>query len=60
MTFVLVMAFFAGIIKLQEYYTQQNWLLVFLDAVVLIVSVLVMLEAWSVIAQQRKENKKAT
>jgi carbon starvation protein len=56
MTFVLVMAFFAGIIKLQEYYEHQNWLLVFLDAVVLIVSVLVMLEAWSVIVKHRREN----
>lgn len=55
MTFVLVMAFFAGIIKLQEYYAAQNYLLVFLDAVVLIVSVLVMLEAWAVIAKFKKQ-----
>ncbi len=54
MTFVLIMAFFAGIIKLKEYYLAENYLLVFLDAVVLIVSVLVMLEAWSVISRFRK------
>ena len=54
MVFVLVMAFFAGIIKLKEYWLEQNYLLVFLDAVVLIVSVLVMLEAASVIKRFRK------
>ncbi|WP_218354532.1 carbon starvation CstA family protein [Alteromonas lipotrueiana] len=54
MTFVLVMAFFAGLIKLKEYYLAENYLLVFLDAVVLIVSVLVMLEAWSVISRFKK------
>ncbi|QPG05937.1 carbon starvation protein A [Salinimonas marina] len=54
MTFVLIMAFFAGLIKLKEYYLAENYLLVFLDAVVLIVSVLVMLEAWSVISRFKK------
>ncbi len=58
MTFVLVMAFFAGVIKLKEYYLAQNYLLVFLDAVVLIVSVLVMLEAWAVISRFRKNGSK--
>ncbi len=55
MAFVLVMAFFAGVIKLGEYYQQDNWLLVVLDLVVLIVSVLVMLEAWSVVVRHRAE-----
>ena len=50
------MAFFAGVIKLGEYYQQGNWLLVTLDIIVLIISVLVMLEAWSVIAKHRAEN----
>jgi len=58
MTFVLVMAFFAGLIKLKEYYLAENYLLVFLDAVVLIVSVLVMLEAWSVISRFKKSQIK--
>ncbi|MFV0476658.1 MAG: carbon starvation protein A [Parahaliea sp.] len=53
MGFVLVMAFFAGVIKLGEYYQQDNWLLVVLDLVVLIVSVLVMLEAWSVVVRHK-------
>ncbi|BFM06466.1 carbon starvation CstA family protein [Halioxenophilus aromaticivorans] len=55
MSFVLVMAFFAGIIKLKEYFLAENYLLVFLDAIVLIVSVLVMLEAWSVIAKFKQQ-----
>ncbi|GGW83133.1 carbon starvation CstA family protein [Alteromonas halophila] len=54
MVFVLVMAFFAGVIKLKEYWLADNYLLVFLDAVVLIVSVLVMLEAAAVIKRFRR------
>ncbi|CAH9049468.1 Peptide transporter CstA [Pseudoalteromonas holothuriae] len=54
MSFVLLMAFFAGVIKLQEYYQQGNWLLVVLDLIVLVVSVLVMLEAWSVITKYHR------
>jgi len=60
MSFVLVMAFFAGVIKLGEYYQQGNWLLVTLDLLVLVVSVLVMLEAWSVIVKHRKDSADIT
>ena len=60
MVFVLIMAFFAGVIKLAEYYQQGNWLLVVLDAIVLIVSVLVMLEAWSVIAKHKREKQQGS
>ena len=60
MSFVLVMAFFAGVIKLGEYYQQGNWLLVTLDLLVLVVSVLVMLEAWSVIVKHRKDSAHIT
>ena len=58
MVFVLVMAFFAGLIKLKEYYLAENYLLVFLDAVVLVVSVLVMLEAFSVVSKLKKDAKR--
>ncbi|MEO2267124.1 carbon starvation CstA family protein [Pseudoalteromonas pernae] len=58
MVFVLTMAFFAGVIKLAEYYQQGNWLLVTLDAIVLIVSILVMLEAWSVIVAHKQDGNK--
>ncbi|MEI8643250.1 carbon starvation protein A [Pseudoalteromonas sp. Hal040] len=60
MSFVLIMAFFAGVIKLGEYYHQGNWLLVTLDLLVLVVSVLVMLEAWSVIVKHRKDSADIT
>ncbi|MDE3272384.1 carbon starvation CstA family protein [Pseudoalteromonas sp. G4] len=54
MLFVLVMAFLAGILKLQEYYNAGNWLLVSLDIIVLVVCVLVMFEAWTVIKQHKQ------
>ncbi|TMP33369.1 carbon starvation CstA family protein [Pseudoalteromonas rubra] len=60
MTFVILMAFFAGVIKLGEYYEQGNWLLVGLDIVVLVVSVLVMLEAWSVVSKLKLQKDTET
>ncbi|OUL56968.1 carbon starvation CstA family protein [Pseudoalteromonas ulvae] len=60
MVFVLTMAFLAGLIKLAEYYEQGNWLLVTIDAVVLVVCVMVMLEAWSVIAKHNKQQGQAS
>lgn len=54
MLFVLVMAFLAGVLKLQEYYSAGNWLLVSLDIIVLVVCVLVMFEAWTVIKQHKQ------
>ncbi|NOU52589.1 carbon starvation protein A [Pseudoalteromonas sp. JBTF-M23] len=60
MSFVLLMAFFAGVIKLQEYYQQGNWLLVGLDIIVLVVSVLVMLEAWAVISKHNRAEAHGT
>lgn len=53
MVFVLVMAFFAAVLKLIDFYKAGNWLLVVIDAVVLIVTVLVILESISVIQRAR-------
>jgi len=53
MVFVLAMAFIAAVIQLIDFYEQGNWLLVAIDSVVLIVSVLVILEAISVIQKTR-------
>ena len=47
MVFVMVMSFWAGVIKLIDFYNDGNWLLVGIDFVVLVTSVLVMLEAGS-------------
>lgn len=51
MMLVLVISFWAGSVKLFELYSEGNYLLVFLDAVVLVTSLLVMLEAVSVISR---------
>lgn len=54
MIFVLIMAFYAGLIQLVGFYNESNYLLMGLDFVVLVVSVLVMLEAVSVIMKYRR------
>jgi carbon starvation protein len=53
MIFVLVMSFWAGIIKLFDFYNAGNWLLVTIDIVVLATSVMVMLEAASTVSRLR-------
>jgi carbon starvation protein len=58
MVFVLLMSFWAGVVKLIEFYRDGNWLLVVIDAVVLITSLMVMLEAASVISKFRRESAK--
>jgi carbon starvation protein len=60
MLFVLTMSFFAGCVTLIQFFEAGNYLLVALDVVVLVTSVLVMLEAGSVIVQHRKDNKSIT
>ena len=53
MIFVMLMAFWAGAIKLLDFYEDGNYLLVGIDLIVLITSVLVMLEAGSKIIEFR-------
>jgi carbon starvation protein len=55
MIFVLITSFLAGLIQLVGFYQAGNYLLVTLDFIVLVVSVLVMLEAASVVSKIRKE-----
>ena len=43
-------------LKLIEWYQVENWLLVTIDLVVLVTSVMVILEAGSVISSYRREN----
>ncbi len=54
MIFVLVISFWAGVIKVIEFYQSRNILLVVIDTVVLITSLMVMLEAASVISSFKK------
>ena len=54
MVFVLIMSFLAGLVTLVQFWKDGNYLLVALDLVVLITSLLVILEAASVIVQHRR------
>ncbi|HEY5622354.1 MAG TPA: carbon starvation protein A [Gammaproteobacteria bacterium] len=56
MVFVLITSAWSAVIKLIEWYQLGNWLLVFIDLVVLVTSVLVTLEAISVISRFRRED----
>ena len=55
MIFVLITSAWAAVIKLIEWYQDGNWLLVTIDVIVIVTSVLVTLEAASVIARYRRE-----
>jgi carbon starvation protein len=54
MIFVLITSSWAAVLKLIEFYQNENWLLVVIDAVVIVTSLLVILEAASVISKFRK------
>jgi carbon starvation protein len=55
MVFVLITSSWAALIKLKEFYEAGNWLLVTIDLVVVITTVLVILEAVSVISRIERE-----
>lgn len=55
MVFVMITSCWAALIKLKEFYLDGNWLLVTIDVVVLVTSVLVILEAFSVISKFRRD-----
>ena len=54
MIFIIFMAFWASLWYLIDYFQTERWLLVALNLAVMTVSVLVMLEAWSVISKIRR------
>ncbi len=57
MVFVLFTSSWAALIKLKEFYLDQNWLLFTIDVVVVVTTFLVMLEAASVISKFRKASQ---
>ena len=57
MIFVLIMAFWAGVVKLIDFYRDGNMLLVAIDFIVLVTSVLVMLEAASAMRAYQQQKK---
>ncbi len=56
MIFVMTTSTWAALLKLIEWYQVGNWILVSIDLVVIVTSVLVILEAASVISQYRRDN----
>lgn len=59
MVFVLITSSWAAVLKLVEFYQDGNWLLVTIDVVVLITTIMVVLEAVSVISRFRQEGVQA-
>jgi carbon starvation protein len=57
MLLVLITSFLAGLITLEQYWRDGNYLLLSLDVVVLITSVMVMLEAGAVVVRFRRERR---
>ena len=56
MIFVLITSSWAALIKLKEFYDIGNWLLLTIDLIVIITTVLVILEAASVVSRIRREH----
>ena len=59
MVFVLITSSWAAVLKLVEFYRDGNWLLVTIDVIVLITTIMVVLEATSVISRFRQEGAEA-
>ncbi|MCI0517392.1 MAG: carbon starvation protein A [Woeseiaceae bacterium] len=59
MAFVLLMSSWAAVVKLIEFYRDGNWLLVFIDVVVLVTSLMAILESVSAIARFRRDSRAA-
>ncbi|AQW85541.1 carbon starvation protein A [Campylobacter pinnipediorum subsp. caledonicus] len=59
MSFILVMSFWGAIIKLGDYYNDQNYLLTTLNAIVIVVTLLVVLSALKVISKILADKKAA-
>ena len=56
MVFVLTMSFLAGVITLIQFIKDKNYLLSVIEMIVLVTSILVMLEAVSVVAKLKRES----
>jgi len=59
MVFVMITSSWAAVLKLIEFWQAGNWLLVTIDLIVLITSIMVMLEAASVISTFKRDGKTA-
>ena len=59
MLLVLIMAFLAALIKLRDFYEAENYLLVAIDAAVIIITVLVILEALAALRHWKDKQNEA-
>lgn len=57
LTFLLVMAVFALILQLKTFYTDGNWLLIVMDIIILIATIMVTFESFSVLRREWKQHK---
>lgn len=57
LTFLLVMAVFALILQLKTFYTDGNWLLIVMDIIILIATIMVTFESFSVLHREWKQHK---
>lgn len=52
LSFLLVMSVFALLLQLKTFYTDGNWLLIFLDIVILVATIMVAFESFSVLRKE--------
>jgi carbon starvation protein len=60
LTFLLVMSVFALLIQLKTFYVDGNWLLVIMDLIILVATILVTFESFSVLRREWRQHKKAS
>lgn len=57
LTFLLIMAVFALILQLKTFYNDGNWLLIVMDIIILIATILVTFESFSVLRREWKQHR---
>ncbi|SUD90773.1 carbon starvation CstA family protein [Psychrobacter phenylpyruvicus] len=55
LTFLLIMAVFALILQLKSFYLEGNWLLIVMDIIILIATIMVTFESFSVLRREWKQ-----
>ncbi|WP_227430366.1 carbon starvation protein A [Psychrobacter sp. I-STPA6b] len=58
LSFLLIMAIFALLLQLKTFYGDGNWLLIFLDIIILIATIMVTFESFSVLRREWHQHKK--
>ena len=57
LSFLLVMAIFALILQLKSFYAEGNWLLIVMDIIILIATIMVTFESFSVLRREWKQHR---